>query len=86
MLNMTIGMIAGFLCAISFLPQVIRIYKTKRVEDLSLVTFSIFSLGVFMWLIYGILIRQLPMILTNSLILILALLIIGMKIRYSRGD
>lgn len=86
MLNMTIGMIAGFLCAISFLPQVIRIYKTKRVEDLSLVTFSIFSLGVFMWLIYGILIRQLPMILTNSLILILSLLIIGMKIRYSRGD
>lgn len=86
MLSLTIGLIAGSLCAISFLPQVIKIYRTKRVEDLSLVTFSVFSLGVFLWLIYGILIRELPVVLTNSLVLILSLLIIAMKIKYSRGN
>ncbi len=81
-IDFIIGLIAGLLCTAAFLPQVIKIFKTKSAKDLSLATFSIFSLGVFLWLIYGILIKQIPIILTNAMILILALLILAMKIKY----
>ena len=77
-----IGLLAGLLCTVSFLPQVIKAFKTKQTKDLSLATFSIFSLGVSLWLIYGILIKQIPIILTNAMILILALLILIMKVKY----
>lgn len=77
-----IGLIAGLLCTISFLPQVIKIIKTRHTKDLSLITFSIFSLGVFLWLIYGILIEKLPVILANGITLILVIIILVLKIRY----
>lgn len=82
MAGFTIGILAGILCTISFIPQVIKIFKTKHTKDLSLVTFFVFSLGVFFWLIYGILIKEFPVILANAAMLILALLIVGMKIKY----
>lgn len=82
MKTLVIGIIAGTLCTISFLPQVIRIAQTKHTKDLSLVTFSLFSLGVFLWLIYGILINELPVILANAATLSLALIIVGMKLKY----
>ena len=82
MLSLIIGTLAGILCTLSFLPQVIKIYKTKHTRDLSLVTFSVFSLGVSLWLIYGILIKETPVILANAAILILILLIVFMKIKY----
>lgn len=84
MVSLTIGLLAGILCTISFLPQVTKIFRTKRVEDLSLITFLMFTVGVFLWLVYGILIKQLPVILTNAAIFILSLLIVVMKIKYSR--
>ncbi len=77
-----IGILAGALCTISFIPQVIKIVKTKQAKDLSVVTFSIFSLGVFLWLIYGVLIKELPVILANAATLAFALFIVVMKIRY----
>ncbi len=82
MKNMIIGIMAGLFCTISFIPQVIKIFKTKNTRDLSLVTFSMLSLGVFLWLIYGILIKEPPIIGSNAVILILSLLIVVMKIRY----
>ena len=82
MISLVIGLSAGILCMISFLPQIIKIVRTKKTEDLSLVTFSLLSLGVFLWLIYGILINSLPIILSNSVIFILSLLIVVMKIKY----
>lgn len=80
--SLIIGIIAGSLCTISFIPQVARIIKTKHTKDLSLITFCVFSLGVFLWLIYGILIKELPVILANTSTLIFALFIVAMKIRY----
>ncbi len=82
MAGFIIGMLAGTLCAISLLPQVIKIFRTKHAGDLSLTTFCILSLGVFLWLIYGILINELPVILTNAGIFTLCLLIVVMKIKY----
>jgi len=77
-----IGAVAGILCTASFLPQVIKIYRTKGVKDISLLTFCVFTTGVFLWFIYGLLIKDMPVIITNALIFILALMIVGMKIRY----
>ncbi len=77
-----IGIIAGTLCTISFLPQVIRIARTKQTKDLSLVTFSVFSLGVFLWLVYGFILKELPIILANAATLTLALIIVAMKLKF----
>ncbi len=77
-----IGLIAGILTTIAFLHQVIKAFKTKHTKDLSLATFVIFSIGIVLWLIYGILIKQIPIILANVAALVLALLILVMKIKY----
>ena len=82
MINLIIGLSAGILCMVSFLPQVAKIVRTKQTKDLSLITFSLLSLGVFLWLIYGILIGELPIILSNAVIFVLSLLIVKMKIKY----
>ena len=81
-IDFVIGLIAGIFSTLSFLPQVIKAFKTKRTEDLSLATFVIFSISVVLWLTYGILIRQIPVILANITTLALALLILVMKIKY----
>ena len=81
-IDFIVGLLAGLLCTVSFLPQVIKAFKTRRTKDLSLATFSILSAGLFLWIIYGILISQLPIVLTNILILGLSLLIVGMKLKY----
>ena len=89
-MTVIIGALAGILCTVSFLPQVIKIYKTKRVQDISLLTFSVFTTGVFLWFVYGFLIGDIPVIITNALIFFLALIIVVMKIKYSekkgKGD
>ena len=77
-----IGLMAATLSTVSFLPQVIQIFKTKHTKDISLVTFIILSFGIFLWLIYGILIMQTPVILANSVTLVLVIAILVMKIKY----
>jgi MtN3 and saliva related transmembrane protein len=85
-LDFIIGLIAGILCTISFLPQVIRAFKTKQTKDLSFATYIIFSIGIVLWIIYGILTKQAPIILPNIAILLLALSILIMKVKYdSKG-
>jgi len=83
-ITLVLGIAAGFLCTVSFIPQIIKIYSTKNVEDLSLITFSVFSLGVFLWLIYGILIKEPPIIIANIATLIFIVTILIMKIRYDK--
>lgn len=80
--NLIIGIIAGALCTISFLPQVARILRTRNTKDLSLSTFLIFSLGICLWLIYGLLIKDIPVIAANAFTLILVLIIVALKIRH----
>ena len=82
MISFILGILAGLLCAVSFIPQALKIFRTKQAKDLSVMTFSLLSLGIFLWLIYGILIEELPVILANSFILVLCLLILAMKIKY----
>ena len=77
-----IGMAAATLCALSFVPQIIKIYKTKTTRDLPVVTFLFFMLGVILWLIYGLMIKEFPIIIANSLTLIFIFIIIAMKLKY----
>lgn len=77
-----LGLVAGALTTIAFLPQLIKTWKSKSAKDVSKETLAIFSLGVFLWLIYGIYLHALPIILANFLTLIFNLIILGLKIRY----
>lgn len=81
MADLIVGLSAGLLCMVSFLPQVIKIVKTGRTRDISLVTFSLFSLGVFLWLVYGVMIGSSPIILTNAVMFILSVFIVFMKVK-----
>ena len=77
-----IGFFAAFCTTIAFLPQAIKVYKTKSTKDISLIMFIIFTIGVFSWLIYGLIINDLPVILANVVTLILSLFILLYKIRF----
>lgn len=77
-----LGLTAATLTTIAFIPQVIKTWKTKSAEDLSLGMYSIFCTGVLLWLIYGILIEDIPVIAANTVTLILALTILFFKFFY----
>jgi MtN3 and saliva related transmembrane protein len=66
----------------AFLPQVIKTWGTRSAKDLSLVMFLLYCLGVFLWMIYGIMIDELPVILWNIITLILAAVILFFKIKF----
>jgi len=81
MLIHIIGYIAAFLTTVSFLPQVIQTIKTKDTSGISLLMYSLFVAGVFMWLIYGILLKNIAITSANLITLILAGIVLVMKIR-----
>ncbi|MCA6079169.1 SemiSWEET transporter [Fulvivirga sedimenti] len=77
-----LGLTAGFLTTVAFVPQVIKTWKTRSTKDISLNMFLLFCTGVSLWLIYGIMIGSISIIISNILTLILALSILFFKIRY----
>jgi MtN3 and saliva related transmembrane protein len=77
-----LGLVAGALTTIAFLPQLIQTWQSKSAKDVSLGMLIVFSTGVFLWLVYGFYIQSLPIILANLLTLIFNLIILGLKIRY----
>ncbi|OGW93817.1 MAG: hypothetical protein A3K16_04715 [Omnitrophica bacterium RIFCSPLOWO2_01_FULL_45_24] len=77
-----IGMLAAACTTFAFFPQVYKIYKTRSTRDLSLPMYAIFSTGSFLWLIYGISVKSLPVISANSVTLILSCYILAMIIKH----
>jgi len=77
-----LGLFAGTLTTIAFIPQLVKIWRSKSAKDISLNTLIIFNLGVFLWLIYGIYLQAIPIILANGLTLVFNLIIVWLKIRY----
>jgi len=77
-----IGLLAGLLTTWSLLPQVIRILKRKETKDLSSYTYEMLCAGIALWLVYGIMIKDLPIILANTVSLILASTVLVFKFRY----
>lgn len=80
-IEILIGYLAAILTTISFVPQVVQIHKTKNTSSISTLMYSIFCIGVALWLGYGLLIQSVPVIAANSITLILAMYILFMKIR-----
>tara|TARA_B100000900_G_scaffold137717_1_gene116705 strand:+ start:158 stop:430 length:273 start_codon:yes stop_codon:yes gene_type:complete len=81
-----IGLLAAALTTYSFLPQVYKTWKTKDVSAFSLTTFSLFSVGIICWLIYGIYMQSLSMILANTITLVSSFLILVFIIKYRKSD
>lgn len=77
-----VGIVAALFTTASFLPQAIRIFKTKSTKDLSIMMYIMFVVGIFLWMVYGILLKSLPLILANSVTLCFAAGILLMKIRF----
>lgn len=82
-LHTFIGLAAGFCTTVAFLPQAMKTWKTKSAKDLSLGMYSIFCTGIVLWLTYGILISDIPIILTNLASLLLAASILYFKLRFT---
>lgn len=79
---MIMGLVAGALTTCSGMPQLYKSWKTRSTHDLSLVTLSMSNLGVFLWMIYGLGIRSLPVILSNGVGLTVLMWTLYLKIRY----
>lgn len=79
-----LGLIAACLTTASFVPQVYKTWKTKDVSGLSLPMFLTFTLGIVLWLVYGICIESAPIILANTITVVLSLLLVYFKLKYSR--
>ncbi len=81
-----LGLFAGLLTSVASLPQVIKTWKSRHARDLSIWQPLLLSLGVALWLIYGILIGDLPLILANIIPLLCNLALTVMKIRFTNND
>ncbi|MEO8040174.1 MAG: SemiSWEET transporter [Betaproteobacteria bacterium] len=79
-----IGTLAGALTTAAFVPQVVKIWVTKSAEDVSYLMFAVFSVGVALWLVYGLAIESIPIIVANVVTLALSLLVVTLKTRYRR--
>lgn len=85
MLPGMIGTLAACLTTASFVPQAWLSFKTRDVSGVSLGMYSMFTVGVALWLVYGLLLDSWPMVIANSITLVLALMILGMKLRYQHA-
>ncbi|HET7811602.1 MAG TPA: SemiSWEET transporter [Steroidobacteraceae bacterium] len=77
-----LGYLAAGLTTTSFIPQAIMTLRTRNTRGISLGMYSIFTLGVALWLAYGLVIGSWPMIAANTVTLALAALILAFKLRY----
>lgn len=77
-----VGYGAAFLTTLSFLPQAWLTFRTRDVRGISLGMYSVFTVGVALWLVYGLMMGAWPIIAANAVTLALASIILGMKIRY----
>lgn len=81
----TLGLAAGTLTTIAFVPQIVRIVRVRHADDLSWWTFGTFALGVALWLAYGLKLDAVPIVVANIVTLALALVILVLKWWYRSG-
>ena len=77
-----IGMIAAICTTVSFIPQAVKTIRTKNTTSISSVMYSLFTFGTLMWLVYGCVSGNIPIIIANAITLILAAIILYYKRRY----
>lgn len=79
-----LGFAAGLITTISFVPQLVRIYRTKSGGDISAWMMLLFGTGISLWLVYGVIIKSPPIIAANAITLVLVLVILVLKFYYAR--
>jgi MtN3 and saliva related transmembrane protein len=79
-----LGYAAAFCTTAAFVPQLVRVIRLRSAREISLPTFLLFSIGVFLWLIYGIAIWSMPVIASNVVTLAISVSILVLKLRYDR--
>ena len=77
----TLGLAAGFLTTVAYVPQVVKIWRSKSARDVSLRTFLALTVGIAAWLVYGVAKHDVPLILWNAVTLVLAGAILAMKVK-----
>jgi MtN3 and saliva related transmembrane protein len=77
-----IGFVAAVFTTSGFLPQVYKIFRTKSTKDISFAMYMVLAIGTLLWLLYGIMIKELPIIVANSISLSLISAIIVLKVKY----
>jgi len=77
-----LGLTAGSLTTAAFLPQVVKTWKSRSAKDLSLGMFSLFCLGVLLWLVYGLIVNDVPVIAANLVTLMLASTLLYFKLSF----
>jgi len=77
-----LGFLAGALTTVSFAPQVLKTWRTKRCDDISTLMLLTFGAGVVLWLVYGVVLQVKPIIAANGVTLVLISVLFSMKLRY----
>lgn len=77
-----IGLTAAICTTSSFLPQVIKTLRSKRTKDISLLMYAFLTMGLFLWLVYGFILKDFPLILANGVSCSLAMCVLLLKIRH----
>lgn len=81
-LSSVFGYAAAFCTTMAYLPQVIRVWKTRRTQDVSLAMFLVMTAGLICWLVYGVMTNDLPVILCNATALVMTSIILVFKLRH----
>jgi len=77
-----VGLLAAFCSTVAFLPQVIKTWRTRSTKDISLGMFTVLIAGILLWLAYGLIIRDVPLIVANAITLVFAGTILVFKLKY----
>jgi MtN3 and saliva related transmembrane protein len=80
-----LGFVAAFCTTVAFVPQLVRVLRLRSAREISLPTFLLFSVGVFLWLLYGLYTGSKPVIASNAVTLVLSLSILALKLRFDRN-
>ncbi|AXB57495.1 SemiSWEET family sugar transporter [Flavobacterium fluviale] len=79
-----LGLFAGTCVTLATIPQILKVWKTKKVKEISLKMFGTLTFGIAIWVVYGILKNDLPIIITNSISLLLNLIMVYFIIYYEK--
>jgi MtN3 and saliva related transmembrane protein len=82
----TLGLVAGTLTSIAAIPQLVKTLRTRHARDISVWQPLLLAIGIALWLVYGILIHDLPLVLANIVPLICNIMLTILKLRYRNGD
>jgi MtN3 and saliva related transmembrane protein len=80
----TLGLIAGVLTTIAYLPQLIKTWQTKSAHDLSWSMLTVLCTGIILWLVYGFYIQNIPIIAANIVTFVFTSMILVLKIKYKQ--